>query len=94
MKQPFLMEIYTPYSPIKTLKKKNAIIATVKETKAKAVIKTLHKTPLKQREKAKEVTLDIAGNMGLIVKKAFPNATLVIDRFHVQKISFRCIAGN
>ena len=26
----------------------------------------------------------MAGNMGLIVRKSFPNAALVIDRFHVQ----------
>lgn len=31
--------------------------------------------------------MDMAGNMGLIVKKSFPNATLVIDRFHVQKLA-------
>ncbi|QHI39275.1 hypothetical protein IMCC3317_46850 [Kordia antarctica] len=29
----------------------------------------------------------MAGNMGLIVKKSFPNATLVIDRFHVRKLA-------
>jgi transposase len=29
----------------------------------------------------------MAGNMGLIVKKSFPNATLVIDRFHLQKLA-------
>ena len=29
----------------------------------------------------------MAGNMGLIVKKSFPNASQVIDRFHVQKIA-------
>jgi transposase len=29
----------------------------------------------------------MAGNMGLIVKKSFQNATLVIDRFHVQKLA-------
>jgi transposase len=52
----------------------------VKGTKAETVIKILHKIPLKHRKK---VTLDMAGNMGLIVKKSFPNATLVIDRFHV-----------
>jgi transposase len=57
----------------------------VKGTKAETVIKILHKIPLKHRKKVKEVTLDMAGNMGLIVKKSFPNATLVIDRFHVQK---------
>ena len=59
----------------------------VKGTKAETVIKILYKIPLKQRKKVKEVTLDMAGNMGLIVKKSFPNATLVIDRFHVQKLA-------
>ena len=59
----------------------------VKGTKAETVVKILHKIPLKQRKKVKEVTLDMAGNMGLIVRKSFPNATLVIDRFHVQKLA-------
>jgi hypothetical protein len=43
----------------------------VKGTKAETVIKILHKIPLKHRKKVKEVTLDMAGNMGLIVKKSF-----------------------
>lgn len=59
----------------------------IKGTKAEVVISILHKIPLKQRKKVKEVTLDMAGNMGLIVKKTFPSATLVIDRFHVQKLA-------
>jgi len=63
------------------------LVAMVKGTKAETVIAILHKIPLKQRKKVKEVTLDMAGNMGLIVKKSFPNATLVIDRFHVQKLA-------
>jgi transposase len=29
----------------------------------------------------------MAANMGLIAKKCFPNATRVIDRFHVQKLA-------
>ena len=29
----------------------------------------------------------MAGNMGSIVKKSFPNATLLVDRFHVQKLA-------
>ena len=41
----------------------------VKGTKADTVIEILSKIPLKQRRKVKEVTLDMAGNMGLIVKK-------------------------
>jgi transposase len=59
----------------------------IKGTKAEVVIKILHKIPLKHRKKVKEVTLDMAGNMGLIVRRSFPNAALVIDRFHVQKLA-------
>lgn len=80
-------DLYTILTNKKAKGKKGAIVAMVKGTKAETVIKILHKIPLKQRNKVKEVTLDMAGNMGLIVKKSFPNATLVIDRFHVQKLA-------
>lgn len=80
-------DLYTILTNKKAKGKKGAIVAMVKGTKAEAVIKILHKIPLKQRKRVKEVTLDMAGNMGLIVKKSFPNATLVIDRFHVQKLA-------
>lgn len=59
----------------------------VRGTKAEVVSKILQKIPLKQRKKVKEVTLDMAGNMGLIVKKSFPVEVQVIDRFHVQKLA-------
>ena len=36
----------------------------VKGTKAETVIKILYKLPLKLRRKVKEITLDMAGNMG------------------------------
>lgn len=80
-------DLYTILTNKKAKGKKGAIVTMVKGTKADTVIKILHKIPLKQRKKVKEVTLDMAGNMGLIVKKSFPNATLVIDRFHVQKLA-------
>jgi len=79
-------DLYTILTNKKAKGKKGAIVAMVKGTKADTVIKILHKIPLKQRNKVKEITLDMAGNMGLIVKKLFPNATQVIDRFHVQKL--------
>ena len=80
-------DLYTIVTNKKAKGKKGAIVAMVKGTKADTIITILHKVPLKQRKKVKEVTLDMAGNMGLIVKKSFPNATLVIDRFHVQKLA-------
>ena len=80
-------DLYTIITNTKAKGKKGALVAMVKGTKAEAVIKILHKIPSKQRKKVKEVTLDMAVNMGLIVKKSFPNGTLVIDRFHVQKLA-------
>jgi transposase len=80
-------DLYTILTNKKAKGRKGAIIAMVKGTKADAVIKILKKIPLKQRKKVKEVTLDMAGNMGLIVKNSFSNASLVIDRFHVQKLA-------
>jgi transposase len=56
-------------------------------TKAETVISIIEKIPLKQRNLVGEITLDMAGNMGLIAKKCFPNATRVTDRFHVQKLA-------
>lgn len=56
-------------------------------TKADTVIAIIEKIPLKQRNQVTEITLDMAGNMGLIAKKCFPNATKVTDRFHVQKLA-------
>jgi transposase len=80
-------DLYTILTNKAAKGKDGAIIAMVKGTKAETVINILNKISLTQRNKVKEVTLDMAGNMGLIVKKSFPNASLVIDRFHVQKLA-------
>jgi len=47
----------------------------------------LHRIPERARKKVKEITLDMAGNMELICKRSFPEATRVTDRFHVQKLA-------
>ena len=33
----------------------------------------------------------MAGNMALIVKKCFPKATQVTDRFHVQQLALEAV---
>ena len=50
-------------------------------TKADTVTAIIEKIPLKARNQVKEITLDMAANMGLIAKKCFQNATRVTDRF-------------
>jgi len=79
-------ELYTILTNKDAKGKKGAIVAMVRGTKAEDVIRILQQIPLKQRRTVREVTLDRAGNMGLIVRRSFPEATLVIDRFHVQKL--------
>jgi transposase len=71
--------------------KKGALVAMVKGTKAETVIRILLKILIEKRYKVKEVTVDMAGNMGLIVKKSFPKVTRVIDRFHLQKLTIEAI---
>jgi transposase len=84
-------ELYTIVTNKAAKGKKGTLVALVPLTIAETVIRILLKIPIGKRNKVKEVTLDMAGNMGLIVKNSFPKATRVIDRFHVQKLANEAI---
>lgn len=84
-------ELYTIITNKKAKGKAGSIVAIIKGTKAENVIEVLNKIDIKTRNKVKEVTLDMAANMELIVRKSFPNATLVTDRFHVQKLAVEAL---
>lgn len=62
-------------------------MAILNGTKSANIIPILESISFKLRKKVQEITLDLAGNMGLIAKKCFPNAVQVIDRFHVQQLA-------
>lgn len=79
-------ELYTILTNKSAKGRKGTIVAMVAGTKADNVIEVIEKIPLKKRNLVKEITLDMAGNMSLIVKKCFFNAIRVTDRFHVQKL--------
>lgn len=84
-------ELYTIITNKKDKGKAGSIVAVIKGTKAENIIQILQKIPLRHRNKVEEVTLDMAPNMELIVKKSFPGATLVTDRFHVQKLAIEAL---
>ena len=67
--------------------RKGALVAMIEGTASEKVIGVLNSIPKKEREVVKEVTLDMAGSMDKIVRRCFPCATRVIDRFHVQKLA-------
>ena len=81
-----LGELYTVVTNKDARGKKGTIVAIINGTKSEKLIPFLNKIPERLRKKVKEITLDFAGNMGLIAKKCFPNADQVIDRFHVQQL--------
>ncbi len=47
--------------------------------------------PVSKRRKVREITLDMAPNMELIARRCFPVASLVTDRFHVQKLAVEAL---
>lgn len=79
-------ELYTVVTNKFAKGKKNAIVAMAQGTKAKEISAVLAKIPLEKRNMAREVTLDMSGAMDAIVRKSFPKACCVTDRFHVQQL--------
>lgn len=79
-------ELYTIISNKAGYGKNGTLVATIKGTKSATIIEITEKIALEQRKIVKEVTLDMAKNMEAAVKKCFPNAKLVTDRFHVVRL--------
>jgi transposase len=80
-------ELYTIVTNKEAKGKAGTLVAILEGTKSDNIIPQLQKIPLKERNKVKEITLDLAGNLGLISKKCFPNAVQVMDRFHVKQLA-------
>ena len=79
-------ELYTIITNKDGHGKKGTLVAMICGTKVEEVYKLLKKIPEGRRRKVRNITLDMAGSMCQIAKKCFPNATQIIDRFHVQKL--------
>ena len=65
--------------------KHGTLVASVSGTKASDVIKVLMQLPEEKRLAVKEVTMDFSDSMYTIATKAFPNAEIVVDCFHIIK---------
>lgn len=79
-------ELYTIVTNKSAKGQKGALVAMVKGTISDTVTGILQKIPVRERNKVKEVTLDLAPTMERIVRQSFPKANLVSDRFHVQQL--------
>lgn len=81
-------ELYTIVTNKAGKGRKGSLVAMVKGTNSDDVISVLNQIPRGKRIWVKEVTLDMAGSMNLIVETCFPRSVRVIDRFHVQKLAY------
>jgi transposase len=84
-------ELYTVLTNKEAKGKKGALVAMIKGTNSDAVRAILEKIPLRKRNKVREITLDMAASMEKIARYTFPKATLVTDRFHVQKLAYDAV---
>ena len=79
-------ELYTYLTSKDRKSRKGVLIGSVQGTKAHNIITAFEQIPLAEREKVKEISLDMAANMHLTASTLFPKAWLVTDRFHVVKL--------
>jgi transposase len=84
-------ELYTVITNKEGKGRKGTLVAMIKGTNSNTIRSILEKIPLSKRNKVKEVTLDMAANMENIARFSFPNASLVTDRFHVQKLAYDAV---
>lgn len=84
-------ELYTVLTNKAAKGKRGALIAMIKGTNSEVVKNIIEKIPLSKRRLVKEITLDMAPAMERIARLAFPQAILVTDRFHVQKLAYDAV---
>jgi transposase len=65
---------------------KSSLLEVIDSHKSDNIIKALMRLPQSMREQVEEVCVDMWGGFPKVIKEVFPNAKIVIDRFHVQKI--------
>lgn len=85
-------ELYTIVTNKSAHGGKGSLVAMMHGTKSDHIIYYLSKLPRTKRLKVKEITIDLSPSMRLIAKQVFPNATIVSDRFHVQKLMNEAIS--
>lgn len=84
-------ELYTIVTNKEAKGRKGSIVAMVKGTQAESIIEVLLKIPEHLRKRVKEVTIDMAASLHLAIKRCFPHAVRVVDRFHVQQLAFDAV---
>lgn len=84
-------ELYTFVTNRDAQTRERSLVAVVAGTRSEDVIEVLQRIDEEARYAVEEVTLDLSDSMRKIVRTAFPKASRVIDRFHVQKLACEAV---
>ena len=79
-------ELYTVITNKDAHGKKGSLAALIKGTKKEIVTTALQIVPVTKLMNVREITADLAQSMDWICRESFMNATIVADRFHVQRV--------
>lgn len=79
-------EVYTLLTNKAAHGRKGTLVAMIRGVATDVVSTVLRKLPSAVRRVVKTVTTDLSSAMILTVRRAFPGATLINDRFHVQQL--------
>ena len=63
-----------------------SLLEVIDSHKSDEIIEVLKSQPQSMRENLKEVSVDMWGGFQKVIREVFPNALIVIDRFHVMKL--------
>ena len=61
------------------------LIEMIDSHRQQDIVEVLRQQPFEVREQIEEVSVDMWGGFPKVIEQVFPNAKLVIDRFHVMK---------
>lgn len=84
-------ELYTIVTNKAAHGRAHSLVALVAGTDSDIVLRALRQIPSKLRNTVTEITLDLSDSMHKICRYAFPHASRVIDRFHVQKLALEAV---
>ncbi len=62
------------------------LIEMIDSHRCEGIIEVLITQAIEVREQVEEVSVDMWGGFPKIIKQVFPNAQVIIDRFHVMKV--------
>nr|WP_049858445.1 ISL3 family transposase [Gloeothece citriformis] len=68
-----------------------SLLEVIDSHKSEEIIEVLKQAPISIRENIKEVCVDMWGGFKKVITEVFPNALVVIDRFHVMKLVHKAL---